>query len=145
MRVPKSLRTLVSWQAGRVATIGSRLTAEHMPSESRADFAVLASLVEQGALSQADLGRILGLDRNNVNGIVTRLEAADLIKRRTDPDDRRRNIVTVTASGRAHFAMLQEHAAIVQSELLTGLTQAEQRQLVELLDRVLAAHPTLPA
>jgi DNA-binding MarR family transcriptional regulator len=106
---------------------------------------VLASLVEQGALSQADLGRILGLDRNNVNGIVTRLEAADLIKRRTDPDDRRRNIVTVTASGRAHFAMLQEHAGIVQNELLTGLTQAEQRQLVELLDRVLAAHPTLPA
>jgi hypothetical protein len=41
--------------------------------------------------------------------------------------------------------MLQEHAGIVQNELLTGLTQAEQRQLVELLDRVLAAHPTLPA
>lgn len=144
-RVPKSLRTLVSWQAGRVATIGSRLTAEHMPSESRADYAVLASLVEQGALSQADLGRILGLDRNNVNGIVTRLEAADQIERRTDPSDRRRNIVTVTESGRAHFAMLQEHADAVQNELLTGLSAAERQQLIDLLDRVLAAHPALPA
>jgi len=145
MRVPKSLRTLVSWQAGRVATIGSRLTAEHMPAESRSDFAVLASLVEQGELSQADLGRILGLDRNNVNGIVTRLEAADQIQRRTDPSDRRRNIVTVTPTGRTHFAALQEHAGAVQNELLTGLNAAERQQLIDLLDRVLAAHPALPA
>lgn len=145
MRVPKSLRTLVSWQAGRVATIGSRLTAEHMPAESRSDFAVLASLVEQGELSQADLGRILGLDRNNVNGIVIRLEAAEQIERRTDPSDRRRNIVTVTPRGRTHFAALQEHAGVVQDELLTGLNAADRQQLIDLLDRVLAAHPTLPA
>jgi DNA-binding MarR family transcriptional regulator len=116
-----------------------------MPAESRSDFAVLASLVEQGELSQADLGRILGLDRNNVNGIVTRLEAADQIERRTDPSDRRRNIVTVTPSGRTHFAALQQHAAAVQNELLTGLNAAERQQLIDLLDRVLAAHPALPA
>ena len=73
---PARLRSLASWQAGRVATIGARLTATRMPLEARSDFAVLAALTEFGALTQADLGRRLGLDRANVNGIVARLEEA---------------------------------------------------------------------
>src|SRR5262249_15970484 len=53
--------------------LGARMTARHMPLTARSDFAVLAALEEYGALSQADLGRRLGLDRNEVSGIVTRL------------------------------------------------------------------------
>jgi DNA-binding MarR family transcriptional regulator len=41
--------------------------------------------------------------------------------------------------------MLQEHADAVQNELLTGLSATERQQLIDLLDRVLAAHPALPA
>src|SRR6478752_7540549 len=96
VRPPVALRHLVSWQAGRLATIGARLTAQRMPLEARSDFAVLACLDEAGPLSQADLGRILGLDRNNVNGIVVRLDAAALVIREPDPGDRRRNVVTIT-------------------------------------------------
>ncbi|MGO4594798.1 MarR family winged helix-turn-helix transcriptional regulator [Leifsonia sp. 2TAF2] len=144
-RPPAALRHLVSWQAGRVATIGARLTAQHMPLEGRSDFAVLASLEESGSLSQADLGRLLGLDRNNVNGIVVRLEADALVAREADPADRRRNVVTVTPAGRARLAELQEHADAVQGELLAGLERAERAQLVHLLDKVLATHPALPA
>lgn len=144
-RAPRALRHLVSWQAGRLATIGARLTAQRMPLEARSDFAVLATLAEYGQLSQADLGRILGLDRKNVNAIVTRMDAAGHIQRHTEPADRRRNIVAATDAGRAHLAQLQDHAADVQAELLTGLTAAEQRQLVDLLDRVLAHHPAQPA
>jgi len=144
-RPPAALRHLVSWQAGRVATIGARLTAQHMPLEGRSDFAVLASLEENGPLSQAELGRLLGLDRNNVNGIVVRLEADALVVREADPADRRRNVVTVTPAGRARLAELQEHADAVQGELLAGLERAERAQLVQLLDKVLASHPALPA
>ena len=145
VRPPEALRHLLSWQAGRLATISARLTAKRLPLEARSDFAVLASLTEYGELSQAELGRILGLDRNNVNGIVTRLEGNQHVERRADPADRRRNIVSLTDTGRIHFIELQAHAAAVQSELLGDLTSTEQHRLVELLDRVLAGHPAQPA
>ena len=145
IRPPAALRGLVSWQAGRVATIGARLTAQHMPVEARSDFAVLAALDEHGPLSQADLGRLLGLDRNNVNGIVVRLDTARALTREPDPSDRRRNVVTITDAGRARFEDLRERAAVVQAELLAGLDDGQRETLVSLLDAVLATHPAQPA
>jgi len=142
---PEALRTLVSWQAGRLATIGARLTGARMPLEARSDFAVLSALDENGPLSQADIGRVLGLDRNNVNGIVVRLQAEGFASREPDPGDRRRNVVTITPRGRARFAELLEHADAVQAELLTALSPSEREDLVDLLGKVLASHPAQPA
>jgi DNA-binding MarR family transcriptional regulator len=145
VRPPAALRNLASWQAGRVATLGARLTGLRMPLEARSDFAVLAALDEYGELSQADLGRRLGLDRNNVNGIVTRLEREGWISRAADPADRRRNIVTVTDAGLTHLGRLQALAAEVQDELLAALDAAEREHLRALLDKVLGGHPAQPA
>jgi len=142
---PALLRNLASWQTGRVSTLGARFTAARMPLEARSDFAVLAALQEYGELSQAELGRRLGLDRNNVNGIVTRLESNGHIERRTDPADRRRNIVAVTAAGSAHLRDLEALAVAVQDELLAALDPDERDQLRSLLEKVLNSHPAQPA
>jgi DNA-binding MarR family transcriptional regulator len=142
---PAKLRVLVSWQAGRVATLGARLTATHMALEARPDFAVLAALEEFGALSQAELGRRLGLDRANVNRIVTRLEQAGQLDRAADPHDGRRLVLTPTADGVAHLHDLERAAARVQDALLAPLDAGEREQLQLLLDKVLAAHPAQPA
>lgn len=142
---PARLRSLVSWQAGRVATVGARLTGARMPLEARSDFAVLATLTEFGDLSQADLGRRLGLDRANVNGIVTRLEHDGLLRRSPDADDRRRLLLTPTSEGSARLDDLDHRAQQVQDELLVALDAAEREQLRLLLDKVLAAHPAQPA
>ena len=145
VRAPARLRALASWQAGRVATLGARLTATHMALEARSDFAVLAALDELGALSQAEIGRTLGLDRANVNRIVTRLEREGLLRRTPDPHDGRRLALTATADGVAHLADLERSAARVQDELLVALDEDEREQLRRLLDRVLDAHPAQPA
>jgi DNA-binding MarR family transcriptional regulator len=137
---PQALRTLVSWQAGRLATIGARLTSARMPLEARSDFAVLAALDENGALSQAEIGRALGLDRNNVNGIVVRLEGDEAVTREPDPTDRRRNVVTITAAGRVRLAEIQVLADAVQDELLAALSTKERKDLIHLLDRALSGH-----
>jgi len=142
---PARLRSLTSWQAGRVATIGARLTATRMPLEARSDFAVLAALTEFGALTQADLGRRLGLDRANVNGIVARLEDDGLVQRSADEADRRRRLLRPTPDGAARLADLEERATAVQAELLAPLDADEREQLRVLLDRVLDAHPAQPA
>src|ERR1700750_2912489 len=107
---PARLRGLGSWQTSQVSTIGARLFARRMPLGARADFAVLAALEEYGPLSQADLGRRLGLDRNDVNGILHRPEAPPHISRAPDPANRRRNIITLTTPGLRSLSDLQTHA-----------------------------------
>src|SRR6201996_4596271 len=111
----------LSWQASKVSTLGARLFARTMPLGARADFAVLAALEEYGPLSQAGIGRRLGLDRNDVNGILNRLEDHGQAGRQADPADRRRNVVTLTEPGRRYLTELQEYTDAVQDELLTSL------------------------
>lgn len=142
---PARLRELASWQASKVSTLGARLTARRMPLGARTDFAVLAVLAEDGPLSQAEIGRRLGLDRNDVNGVLNRLEERSLVDRRADPADRRRNLVTATAAGLTHLEELQRHADDVQDELLAGLDGTERAQLHALLAKLLDGHRPQPA
>jgi DNA-binding MarR family transcriptional regulator len=141
---PARLRALLSWQASRVNVLGSRLTGTRLPPTGRPDFAVLAALEEYGALSQADLGRQLGLDRNTINGIATRLDDAGHILRATDIADRRRNTVAITPLGQRYLDELQAATDTIQAELSAPLSTAEAAQLQTLLGKILDAHPGLP-
>jgi MarR family transcriptional regulator, lower aerobic nicotinate degradation pathway regulator len=145
LQPPARLRALTSWQANKVSTIGARITVRHMPLTARSDFAVLAALEEYGPLSQADLGRRLGLDRNDVSGIVTRLQTGGYVERQADPDDRRRNVVTVNQAGMRYLDDIQLNADKAQAELLSGLDVDERRQLHALLAKTLEAHQREPA
>jgi DNA-binding MarR family transcriptional regulator len=145
LQPPARLRALTSWQASKVSTIGARMTARYMPLSARSDFAVLAALEEYGPLSQADLGRQLGLDRNDVSGIVTRLQSGGYVDRQADPDDRRRNLVTVNKAGLRYLDEIQRNANRAQAELLAGLDADERRQLHALLAKTLEVHKPEPA
>lgn len=80
-----------------------------------------------------------------MNGILNRLEGQHQVDRHTDPDDRRRNVVTLTAAGTRHLDELQRHADAVQDELLAGLDAAERQQLHFLLAKLLDSHQPQPA
>ena len=142
---PTRLRNLAQWQVSKIGTLGARLTARRMPLGGRTDFAVLASLEEYGPLSQAEVGRRLGLDRNDVNVVVNRLQQSGLVERQPDAADRRRNSITITAEGAEHLDALQSHADAVMDELLDGLSAREREQLTTLLSKVLESHAPQPA
>ena len=142
---PARLRRLASWQANKVSILAARMTARYMPLTARSDFAVLAALEEYGPLSQADLGRRLGLDRNDVSGIVNRLASGRHVDRHADPANRRRNVVTLTTSGKRYLEEIQRRANAAQDELLAGLSTTERQQLNELLTKLLNSHRAQPA
>ena len=120
--------------------LGARLTARHMPLTARAEFTVLASLEEYGPLSQADIGRRLGLDRNEVSSTVARLADEGHVDRRPNPTDRRRNVVTLTAAGSRRLAEIQAYADAAQAEPLAGLNAGERSALAALLAKLLDSH-----
>ena len=66
----------------------------------RAHYALLVALREDGPASQAALGRRLAADRSDMHRTVGELESRGLIAREPDPEDRRRNVVTLTGARR---------------------------------------------
>jgi MarR family transcriptional regulator, lower aerobic nicotinate degradation pathway regulator len=137
---PERLRRLPSWLASELARRGATLVGEALAQEGvrRRHFAVLTSLAEQGAASQAALGRRLWIDRSDLHALLAELERDGLVARVRDPEDRRRNVVTLTAAGKAVLRRLDKRVDAAQNALLEPLSPAERREVVRLLERVVS-------
>ncbi|GAA5082134.1 DNA-binding MarR family transcriptional regulator [Thermocatellispora tengchongensis] len=135
---PERLRTLPSRLINMAALSANRLVDRVLADEGvrRYHYALLAALEEFGPASQAALGRRTGIDRSDVVAAINELAERALVERSPDPADRRRNIVSITAEGSRRLATLDRLLAAAQDELLGPLSDAERRQLVDLLTRV---------
>ncbi|QVI24481.1 MarR family transcriptional regulator [Nocardia tengchongensis] len=136
------LRALPTRLLGRAAIVANRCTEKALePTGSRRHhYALLATLDENGPLSQAEAGRRTGIDRSDVVAAVNDLAGRGLLTRAPDPSDRRRNTLELTPAGRAHLADLDTRLEAAQRELLPGFTTAERASVVLLLNRILEQH-----
>lgn len=94
---------------------------------------LLASLADEGATSQAELSRRTGIDPSDVVAVISELEARKFVTRRRDPDDARRNVITLTRAGRTELARLDAVVADIQDQFLAPLSPAERAQLIRIL------------
>jgi len=134
MQMPSWLLSEASLHAHRL------LTAAFATAGSRGyHYRLLAALREYGPASQARLGRRTGIDESDVVAALNELAAGGYVKRTADPEDRRRNIVAITAAGAARLRRLDKVVVQVQDELLRPLNSAERELLIDLLRRVLRA------
>jgi DNA-binding MarR family transcriptional regulator len=114
--------------------VRSRLHADFGVTLPRFD--VMATLYEAPeGLSMGEVSRRLMVSNGNVTGIVGRLAREGLVRRRTNPDDRRSQLVRLTASGRVAFEEMAEvHEGWIVS-MLSGLSEGEAEQLKSLLGK----------
>jgi DNA-binding MarR family transcriptional regulator len=132
------LANLATWQLSRAAARSHRVLHEHLAAEGASgyEYRVLAALGDLGPASQADLGRAAALDRRDVTHTVRDLHARKLVIRRADPDDSRQMLVELTTAGAAMLERLDLVVDEVQDVVLAGLTPAQRRTLVHLLDKL---------
>lgn len=83
----------------------------------------------QGSLEAAGLRRTLDLDAGYLSRILARFEADGLITRERSRDDGRRQMISLTASGQAAFAMLDERADAHVRTLLAGVGDHDRWRL----------------
>jgi MarR family transcriptional regulator, lower aerobic nicotinate degradation pathway regulator len=139
---PARLRRLPSRLLNQLATHADRLVGAGL-SEVGAHkwhYTVLASLADVGPGSQATLSRRTGIFRSDMVAVINDLAEGGFVERTPDLADRRRNVVTITALGRARLAELGVLLADLQDALLAPLTSAERDQLIELLIRLADYH-----
>lgn len=109
----------------------------HMVEQlTQTQFAALAKLHEAGPCSQNQLGRLIYLDAATIKGVVDRLVLRGFVTALSDPKDRRRRAVTLTARGRQATEAAMEVAAEITAETLKPLTAEEQRVVARLLDKL---------
>jgi DNA-binding MarR family transcriptional regulator len=141
-RSPARLRALPSWLINQAAIAANRLVADTLASNKarRHHYSLLAALDEVGPASQAELSRRTMIDGSDMVATVNELAERGLVQRSPDPNDRRRNLVSITTAGRHHLRKLDQVIARAQDEFLSPLSTAERQHLIRLLTRIVDSH-----
>lgn len=91
-----------------------------------------------GSSTVAELAREAGLDPGATTRTLDRLEAKALVRRLRSSQDRRVVRIELTDAGHAAAALVPAVLADVLNAHLAGFTEAEWRQLIALLQRLIA-------
>ena len=105
------------------------------------DYVVLTALTSGPAPTQAQLAATTGRDQTRLIPILEGLEDRDLLGRAPDPDDRRRRVVTLTASGRTLLADCRAAIRALEDRLLDDVDPDDREPFVRALRRLARDDP----
>lgn len=100
---------------------------------------LLAALHCKGPQMMCHLSEALGVTARNVTTLVDALEEEQLVKRLAHPTDRRATLVELTPKGLAWTTEAMAPFKDKLAEPFRDLSRSDQRELLRLLDAVLAA------
>jgi DNA-binding MarR family transcriptional regulator len=109
------------------------------------DFGVLSTLKREQPCSQQHMAGQLGVSPPAILMFVDGLEGAGLVSRSRNRADRRAYDLTLTEAGSACLAKADEAARRVQAEVVEKLGVRGDRDLRELLTRIVLVAPSDPA
>jgi DNA-binding MarR family transcriptional regulator len=103
-------------------------------------FDLLAQLEREAqGLTMGELSSRLMVSGGNVTGLVDSLQREGLVDREPHPDDRRRQIIRLSAKGRTAFdAMTPVHERWVDA-MMAELSRGEMAELISLLGKLKAS------
>ncbi len=110
----------------------------------RRSFSLLGKLRKYGPPYRASAGRLatdLRLSSGAMTNRLDRMEAAGLVRRLPDPDDRRGTLVEPTKDGHAAWERTVGTQARRERMLTEGLSDAQKRRLHDLLRSLMLAFP----
>ncbi len=125
----------------RLQQVAVRLFGDEVASDlTPVQFAALAAVSDRPNIGQAALAALIGYDRATMGGVIERLEQKGWLTRNASPDDRRSNVLCLTAAGKRILAASIAEVERAQQKLLEPLTAGEQRQFEAMCLKILAHH-----
>jgi DNA-binding MarR family transcriptional regulator len=100
---------------------------------NQTDLMCLDLLTRRGPLSAGDVAAALGLTTAAISAMATRLEAGGYAHRQMDPNDRRRVLLHASPDGTRKAFSLFDDLYRASTKLYSRHSEAEQRQLLDVL------------
>ena len=100
------------------------------------ELGVLLVLVGREPTSQQQVAQRLGIDRTTMVALLDTLEGKGLVSRHPDAEDRRRNVVELSAAGQDVLRRATKAAEDAERELLAPLSPQAARQLRDSLQAI---------
>ena len=79
--------------------------------------------LQAGEISQAELVQRLGMEGTLVTRFVKQMEGAGLLTRRSDPDDNRFTLVTLTPTGQHLVQQMADFTHTLEAQIQEGLSE----------------------
>jgi DNA-binding MarR family transcriptional regulator len=129
--LPSALRGRLSFALARLGGLARQECADQLAAAglSQHQHAILCCLDEYGPACQKDIALRLGIDSGDIVAFIDGLQAKGLTVRERDERDRRRQIVSVTASGKRTLRKVERMLDAAEPGLLAALTEAERGEL----------------
>jgi DNA-binding MarR family transcriptional regulator len=99
------------------------------------DFEGLDLIFFRGVATPSELSRYTGLSSGSTTAMIDRLEKSGLVKRQSNPDDRRGILVVIDGAAALKFRPLFTSARLAQSALLDSYSRAELEVLADYFQR----------
>jgi DNA-binding MarR family transcriptional regulator/GNAT superfamily N-acetyltransferase len=129
----EAVRAFNRFWTQRIGVLGAGLLeTPYSLTEAR----LLFELGRAASLEVADLRRVLGLDSGYLSRILGRFRRDGLVVTEASASDARRQVVRLTDAGREVYATLDARSAAEIGELLGGLDDAAQRELVVAMETI---------
>lgn len=100
------------------------------------DYVVLLLIEAERPKTQNELGRLAGVDKTTLMGVLDRMEREGLVERQLDPQNRRTRTPVLTAKGRTIGNAVTTERLSVK---IPGMSESELRSLSSLLTKLDAA------
>lgn len=94
---------------------------------------ILCWLALDGDLSQVELAQRMNIEPPTLVGVLDRMEADGLLIRRPSPEDRRRNVITVSSKAKPVWEKIVACARKIRARAVQGMTPEQLQSLKELL------------
>lgn len=125
-------------QAAEATSRSFHATYKSAYGMTRTQWRVLANLGKFGSMTARDICAISHIEKTKVSRAVAALEADGYLSRLPSPQDRRAEILTLTAQGRTVFDDLGQRALDYDRSLRAQLGPVFAAKLDDLLRRIIA-------
>ena len=98
-------------------------------------YTILRNLSENPGISQDELAKLIGGNKNNASSLVKRMNSSGLITRKPKKSDKRAFAIYLTSKGEKLFKETTLIADNLRKEVLSGLPSNTEEELVQLLGK----------
>ena len=129
--LPYRLNVLASLTSQALAQIYAERFGLSIPG-----WRIVATLGQYGVRTARDIAVHAVMHKSTVSRAVSQLEARGILRRRANPDDRREERLELTEAGHEIYRAVAPEALAFEARLLAVLSEAEQRSLASLIDKL---------